>query len=172
MSAPHNLQYVSSGGSSSPSNCTSDSSSASPEAKDPGNGNLVDIDVLTGDCSGSDGPGSLINADVGGGNGTGSLVVVDVAADDSGPLISAQVAGGSVLDASVDADDYSGISLKVAALADQGLLGDGDLSGDGLVSLDVGDHLPVDGVGSLLDLGNIGLPDLPDIGGILDPASC
>lgn len=116
--------------------------------------------------------GSLIDVDVGAGSpGTGgNLVDIDVATGgDSGSLIEAQVAGGSLLDAHVGTgDEYSGLSLKVAALADQGLL---DIGSDSLASVDVG-NVDLGGVGSLLDIGHIGLPDLPDIGGILDASSC
>lgn len=121
----------------------------------------------------SDG-GSLIAVDVGTGSASsgtgGSLVDLDVATGgDTGSLIDAQVAGGSLLDASVGTgDDYSGLSLKVATLADQGLL---DLGSDSLATVDV-DTVDLGGVGSLLDIGHIGLPDLTDIGGILDSSSC
>jgi hypothetical protein len=37
--------------------------------------------------------------------------------------------------------------------------------------VDVG-TVDVSGISSLLDIGHIGLPDLPDVGGILDFSSC
>ncbi len=129
------------------------------------------------DCSSDDsdhsGGGSLIDIGVGTGtssSGNGSLVDLDVATGgETGSLIDAQVAGGSLLDANVGTgDEYSGISLKVAALADQGLL---DLGSDSLATVDVG-QVELGNFGSLLDLGHIGVPDLVDIGGILDPSSC
>lgn len=127
-------------------------------------------------CSSNDndqnsGGGSLIDVDVGsntGSNGNGgSLVDLDVATgSNSGSLIHAQVAGADLVDASVGTgDEYSGISLKVAALADQGLL---DVGSDSLATVDVG-NVDLGGLGHLLDIGHIGLPDLGDIG---DSSSC
>lgn len=107
------------------------------------------------------------NGGNGGGNGAngsdnGSLVDLDVGTGGDGALISAEVGGSHLIDIDVGAsEEYSGVSLEVAALADQGLLG--DLGSDGLVSIDVG-QLPLDGIGAL--------PDLPDIGGILDSCAC
>lgn len=118
------------------------------------NGSLIDIDVGTGVGGGS---GS------GGAHAGGSLVDLDVGSGGSGSLIDAQIGGGSVLDASVgSSDDYSGINLQAAVLADQGLLG--DFATDGLLSVDVDGGLPI-------DLGHLALPDLPDIGGLLDTCS-
>jgi hypothetical protein len=133
--------------------CDCDPSSHNPDPPGGGNscdsGSLIDIDV--GQGTGSDGGGSLIDLNV---------------ATEPGTLLDAQVAGGSVLDVHVgQGDDYSGIGLQVAALADQGLV---DLGSDHLVTADVGSL----DVGHLLDLGNIGLPDLPDIFGGSDCSSC
>jgi hypothetical protein len=133
--------------------CDCDPPSHNPDP--PGGGNSCDsgsfIDIDVGQGTGSDGGGSLIDLNV---------------ATEPGTLLDAQVAGGSVLDVHVgQGDDYSGIGLQVAALADQGLV---DLGSDHLVTADVGSL----DVGHLLDLGNTGLPDLPDIFGGSDCSSC
>ncbi|HRN87279.1 hypothetical protein [Hyphomicrobium sp.] len=79
---------------------------------------------------------------------------------DPGSLISLDVGGSHLVDLDVGTtDEYSGVSLEVAAQVDQGLLG--DFVSDGLVSVDIGNLLPI-GLGAL--------PDLPDLGGILDPS--
>lgn len=132
--------------------CDCDSNSHTPDPSGGNscdNGSLIDIDV--GQGTGADGGGSLIDLNV---------------ANEPGTLLDAQVAGGSVLDVHVGTgDDYSGIGLQVAALADQGLL---DVGSDHLLTADVGSL----DLGHLLDLGNIGLPDLPDIIGGSDCSSC
>jgi hypothetical protein len=119
------------------------------------NDNLIDADV-----------GRYISADVGGGSGPGSLVDVAVAPNDCAPLVSADV-GDGLLSVTADVNEYSGVGLQVAALADQGLLG-GDLLGN------VGDVLPVGDLPdiALPDIGCLGVPDLPDLGGIIGSSSC
>jgi hypothetical protein len=118
----------------------------------------------SGGGSASDGAPPLVSVDVGGDTNGGG---------DGGSLLTAQVAGGDILDVNVGtSDDYSGVDIKVAVLADSGLLGDGssgDYGSDGLLSVSVdGDVL--DGIGSLI--GDLGSIDLPDIGNVLDHATC
>ena len=80
---------------------------------------------------------------------------------DPNSFISIDVGGTHLVDVDVGAtDEYSGVSLEVASLADQALLG--DIASDGLVSVDIGNLLPIGGIGAL--------PDVPDLGGILDPS--
>jgi hypothetical protein len=86
--------------------------------------------------------------------------------------VNADIGTGNLLDVNADigTDDYSGIGLKVAALADAGLLDiSAGLGTDPGVSVDANADLSLDCIGSVVgDVLSINLPDI----GLLDHATC
>ncbi|MGE0022698.1 MAG: hypothetical protein AB7S70_03590 [Hyphomicrobium sp.] len=145
-------------------------------------GSLIDVNVDSPGTPGGDDLAGLITADIGGdGGGNGSLFDLDIvpAEGEAGSLLTARIASGSVLDATVDQGEHdAGIGLQVAALAGEGLLDVTDLldvpgqlgSDGGLLGGIVGGDDLLPAVSSLI--GDLSLPEGLDLGGILDHASC
>jgi hypothetical protein len=125
---------------------------------DIGGGNLVHANADVGD-------GDLLNvhADVGGGDLVHANA--DIGGGDDLLAVNANVGGGDLLavNGDIGTDDYSGIGLKVAALADAGLLdASADLGGDH-AGIAANVDLPLDSIGSLT--GDVLSVHLPDLGG-------